>query len=167
MPLAARLRRGEGRDNNVRNDSGRSGRLRAQRARCAGRSQDRCGNQGQGGGLPRGGGPPRERDRLRHRIRDDAQHLVNRYVAQLTAAGVPATGEVHRELATGIGGAMIDVALAHQAGLLVVGTRGRSDLTSMLLGSVAHEVVHKSTLPVLVVPEEQLALLTSSSPPSR
>jgi nucleotide-binding universal stress UspA family protein len=84
---------------------------------------------------------------------DDAQHLVDRYVAQLTAAGVPATGEVHRELAIGIGGAMIDVALAHQAGLLVVGTRGRSDLTSMLLGSVAHEVVHKSTLPVLVVPE--------------
>ncbi|HEY7433253.1 MAG TPA: universal stress protein [Streptosporangiaceae bacterium] len=86
--------------------------------------------------------------------RDDAQHLVDRYVAQLTAAGVPATGEVHRELAIGIGGAMIDVALAHQAGLLVVGTRGRSDLTSMLLGSVAHEVVHKSTLPVLVVPEK-------------
>jgi nucleotide-binding universal stress UspA family protein len=86
--------------------------------------------------------------------RDDAQHLVDRYVAQLTAAGVPATGEVHRELAIGIGGAMIDVALAHQAGLLVVGTRGRSNLTSMLLGSVAHEVVHKSTLPVLVVPEK-------------
>lgn len=65
----------------------------------------------------------------------------------------PPPSEVHRELAIGIGGAMIDVALAHQAGLLVVGTRGRSDLTSMLLGSVAHEVVHKSTLPVLVVPE--------------
>jgi nucleotide-binding universal stress UspA family protein len=85
---------------------------------------------------------------------DDAQHLVDRYVAQLTATGVPATGEVHRELAIGIGGALIDVALGHQAGLLVVGTRGRSDLTSMLLGSVAHEVVHKSPLPVLVVPEK-------------
>jgi nucleotide-binding universal stress UspA family protein len=61
---------------------------------------------------------------------------------------------VHRELEIGIGGALIDVALGHQAGLIVVGTRGRSDVTSMLLGSVAHEVVHKSTLPVLVVPEK-------------
>ena len=85
---------------------------------------------------------------------DDAQHLVDRYVAQLAAVDVPAVGEVHRELAIGIGGALIDVALGHQAGLLVVGTRGRSDLTSMLLGSVAHEVVHKSPLPVLVVPEK-------------
>ena len=85
---------------------------------------------------------------------DDAQHLVDRYVAQLTAAGVPTTGEVHRELAIGIGGALIDVATGHHAGLLVVGTRGRSDLTSMLLGSVAHEVVHKSPLPVLVVPDK-------------
>ncbi len=74
--------------------------------------------------------------------------------AQLAAAGVPATGEMHRELEVGIGGALIDVAKSHQAGLIVVGTRGRSNVTSMLLGSVAHEVVHKSTLPVLVVPEK-------------
>jgi nucleotide-binding universal stress UspA family protein len=86
--------------------------------------------------------------------RDEAQHLVDRYVAQLTKAGVSATGEIHRELEIGIGGALIDVAQSHQAGLIVVGTRGRSDIASMLLGSVAHEAVHKSPLPVLIVPEK-------------
>ncbi len=73
---------------------------------------------------------------------------------QLSDAGITATGQVHRELEIGVGGALIDVAAEHRAGLLVVGTRGRSDLASMLLGSVAHEVVHKSPLPVLVVPEK-------------
>ena len=86
--------------------------------------------------------------------RNEAQHLVNRYVAQLAEAGVSATGDIHRELEIGIGGALIDVAQSHQAGLIVVGTRGRSDIVSMLLGSVAHEAVHKSPLPVLVVPEK-------------
>jgi nucleotide-binding universal stress UspA family protein len=85
---------------------------------------------------------------------NDAQQLVDRRVAQLASAGVPAIGEVHRELGAGIGGVLIEVAASHQAGLIVVGTRGRSDLASMLLGSVAHEVVHKATLPVLVVPEK-------------
>jgi nucleotide-binding universal stress UspA family protein len=83
---------------------------------------------------------------------DEAQHLVDRYVTQLASAGVSATGEVQRELEK-VGSVLIDVANSHHAGLIVVGTRGRSDVTSMLLGSVAHEVVHKSTLPVLVVPE--------------
>jgi len=86
--------------------------------------------------------------------RDEAQHLVDRYVAQLTEAGISATGDIHRELEIGIGGALIDVAGSYQAGLIVVGTRGRSDIVSMLLGSVAHEAVHKSPLPVLVVPEK-------------
>lgn len=85
--------------------------------------------------------------------REDAQQLVDRYVALLTSAGVSASGEVHRELER-IGDMLIDVAVSHQAGLIVVGTRGRSDITSMLLGSVAHEAVHKSTLPVMVVPDK-------------
>jgi len=84
----------------------------------------------------------------------ETQQLVDRYVAQLAAAGVPATGEVHQELENGIGDALIDVAKSRRAGLIVLGTRGRSNVKSVLLGSVAHEVVCKSTLPVLVVPDK-------------
>jgi nucleotide-binding universal stress UspA family protein len=82
----------------------------------------------------------------------EIQQLVDRYVAELAAAGVPAIGEVHLELQNGIGDAVLDVARSHQAGLIVLGTRGRSNVKSMLLGSTAHDVVCKSTLPVLVVP---------------
>jgi len=85
---------------------------------------------------------------------NETQQLVDRYVAQLAAAGVPATGEVHQEPEKGIGDALIGVAKSHQAGLIVLGTRGRSNVKSVLLGSVAHEVVCKSTLPVLVVPDK-------------
>jgi len=88
--------------------------------------------------------------------RDEAQVLVDRYVGQLVSAGISATGEVQRELEK-VGGVLIDVAASHHAGLIVVGTRGRSDITSMLLGSVAHQVVHESPLPVLVVPEKSQA----------
>lgn len=38
-----------------------------------------------------------------------------------------------------------------KAGLVVVGARGRSDLVSLLLGSVGHNLIHRSHCPVLVI----------------
>ena len=95
---------------------------------------------------PLEGEESRARRRQNHQVKD-------RYVAQLAAADVPATGEVRWERDKGMGGTLIDMAKSHQAGLIVVGTRSRSNVKSMLLGSVSRAVLQHATIAVLVAPE--------------
>jgi len=45
----------------------------------------------------------------------------------------------------------LDMAREEGAGLIVMGTRGLSDWGRLLMGSVAHKVVHLAEVPVLVV----------------
>ena len=51
--------------------------------------------------------------------------------------------------------AILRVAEGHQADLIVMGTRGRGDLTSLLLGSVSHRVAAHSHIPVMIVRAEE------------
>lgn len=46
---------------------------------------------------------------------------------------------------------IMDVAAKEDAGLIVMGSRGMSDWQGLLVGSVAHKVVHLSSVPVLIV----------------
>jgi nucleotide-binding universal stress UspA family protein len=50
--------------------------------------------------------------------------------------------------------ALIQYAKATSADLIVVGSRGRGDLASLLLGSTSHRVVNNAPCDVLVVREE-------------
>ncbi|HEY7607134.1 MAG TPA: universal stress protein [Actinomycetes bacterium] len=45
----------------------------------------------------------------------------------------------------------MEAAGEQKAGLIVLGSRGRNDLTALLLGSVAHKVIHLADRPVLIV----------------
>lgn len=53
-----------------------------------------------------------------------------------------------------IGGAILKAAEAANAELIVLGTRGRSDVHRLLMGSVAEHVVRNATCPVLTVKSE-------------
>lgn len=51
--------------------------------------------------------------------------------------------------------ALLQVAEARQAEVIAVGHGGRGPLRGALLGSITYEIVHRSTIPVLVVPNDE------------
>jgi nucleotide-binding universal stress UspA family protein len=51
--------------------------------------------------------------------------------------------------------AVVDCADEHAAAVVVLGSRGRSGVSSALLGSVSHGVLHHSRRPVLIVPSPE------------
>jgi nucleotide-binding universal stress UspA family protein len=81
----------------------------------------------------------------------DAKSPVSAAVEALTKAGVTAHGEVRDTTFGHAAREIMEDAKEHDVGVIVMGTRGRSDLTGLVLGSTAHKVIHLADRPVLVV----------------
>jgi nucleotide-binding universal stress UspA family protein len=81
----------------------------------------------------------------------EASDLVDRIVRELKDTGVSARGEIVHVSSGGTARAILDAAGDEDVGLIVMGTRGLSDWSRLLLGGVAQKVVHLARAPVLVV----------------
>ncbi len=81
----------------------------------------------------------------------DANAKVSAVVDRLTEAGVKAHGEVRTTLYGYAARGIVDDAIAHDADVIVMGSRGRSDLAGFILGSTAHKVIHLTDRPVLII----------------
>ena len=82
-------------------------------------------------------------------IRDSAHRLMDPFIALLKQSGVPFRDKIEE----GRAGEIIPrVADSDGCDVIVMGSRGRSELKGLVLGSVTHRVLRTATCPVLVVP---------------
>jgi nucleotide-binding universal stress UspA family protein len=82
---------------------------------------------------------------------EDAQAAVDSAVQKLTAAGITTAGTVRDAIFGYAAREIVAEAKDRDAGVIVMGSRGRGDLAGLLIGSTAHKVLHLTDRPVLVV----------------
>jgi nucleotide-binding universal stress UspA family protein len=88
-----------------------------------------------------------EQARYEQEATHEHESAVAEAVARLRAAGIAATGAVRRGQPASV---VLEAAAAAQADLIVLGTRGRTGLTRLVLGSVARAITHHADASVLV-----------------
>ncbi len=81
----------------------------------------------------------------------EAAELVNGVVHDLHQQGVKASANATSAAFGRAAQEIIEEAKSFGADLIVMGSRGLSDFSSLLLGSVAHKVIQHAGCPVLVV----------------
>ena len=84
-------------------------------------------------------------------LTDDAQAQVDSAVGELTKAGIKAHGVLRSTLYGYAAREIVEDAKSLDVGVIILGSRGRTDLAGLILGSTAHKVIHLTDRPVLIV----------------
>ena len=81
----------------------------------------------------------------------EAAELAEWAAGILRSAGARAQIRVSGSGRRGVAGAILAAVTDFQPGLIIMGSRGLSELTGLLLGSVSHKLIQLADCPVLVV----------------
>jgi nucleotide-binding universal stress UspA family protein len=88
---------------------------------------------------------------------EELQHHLREVTDQLKAEGIDATLKIRGDVGVRPAHEVVNTAKEENADLIVAGTRGRSAIAGLLLGSTTHRLLHISPCPVLVVPPSSSA----------
>jgi nucleotide-binding universal stress UspA family protein len=80
----------------------------------------------------------------------EATRMVGDGVTAMRAAGIEAQGGVHDVASGHVARNIVQTAAAFEADLVIMGSRGLSDVQGLFLGSVTHDVLHLAPIAVLV-----------------
>jgi nucleotide-binding universal stress UspA family protein len=81
---------------------------------------------------------------------DEAKKIVAAAIKKLKAAGIKTSSQVNDVAHGHAAKAIVDIARERSVNLIVIGSRGHSEIEGLLLGSVTHKVIQLAHIPVLV-----------------
>ncbi len=82
------------------------------------------------------------------KIMENSNRLIAPFITLIEASGLPFS---HRIMEGSPGATICDIARIQECEMIIMGSRGISDLKGLFLGSVAHRVLQTAPCPVLVV----------------
>lgn len=87
-----------------------------------------------------------------HPDEDQIQAEVRKQAEELSGEGIETSVEMRDVMVGGAAHPIAEIAESEEADLIVVGTRGHSAVSGLLLGSVTQRLLHLAHQPVLAVP---------------
>ncbi|MBK9734154.1 MAG: universal stress protein [Saprospiraceae bacterium] len=98
-------------------------------------------------------------DKINMAVGDDLKYFIDKFRPLITTGIEPQLAVVQGNISSSI----LTYASLHGIDLIVMGTKGSSGFSHMLMGSITKSIYKNSTIPVLAIPESTQHILTGNT----